>query len=98
MQTESIIALLIAERDRLNAAIEALQGSVKRRGRPPVTKVSEAAVPAPASVGRKHTMGAVGAKVMSVTKERPAAKRAGKLIYVKGKRTSLGGDDPTKPK
>src|SRR5437870_2604815 len=30
-----IRALLIAERDRLNKAIEALQGPVKRRGRPP---------------------------------------------------------------
>jgi hypothetical protein len=39
MPTEHIIALLIAERDRLNAAIAALQGSssspAKRRGRPP---------------------------------------------------------------
>ncbi len=34
MPTDHIIALLIAERDKLNAAIEALQGSVKRRGRP----------------------------------------------------------------
>ena len=35
MPTEHIVALLIAERDRLNQAIEALQGSIKRRGRPP---------------------------------------------------------------
>ena len=35
MPTEHIIALLIAERDKLNRAIEALQGSAKRRGRPP---------------------------------------------------------------
>jgi len=37
MQTEQIVALLVAERDRLNRAIEALQGSgaAKRRGRPP---------------------------------------------------------------
>lgn len=35
MHTEHIIALLIAERDRLNRAIEALQGATKRRGRPP---------------------------------------------------------------
>jgi hypothetical protein len=33
MPTDHIIALLIAERDKLNVAIEALQGS-KRRGRP----------------------------------------------------------------
>jgi hypothetical protein len=35
MPTQHIIALLIAERDKLNRAIEALQGSAKRRGRPP---------------------------------------------------------------
>lgn len=35
MQTEQIVALLIAERDKLNRAIEALQGPAKRRGRPP---------------------------------------------------------------
>ena len=35
MPTEHIVALLIAERDKLNRAIEALQGSAKRRGRPP---------------------------------------------------------------
>ncbi len=34
MPTEHIIALLIAERDKLNRAIEVLQGA-KRRGRPP---------------------------------------------------------------
>jgi hypothetical protein len=35
MPTDHIIALLIAERDKLNRAIEALQGPAKRRGRPP---------------------------------------------------------------
>src|ERR1700691_1348386 len=34
MPTEQILALLIAERDKLNRAIEALQGPTKRRGRP----------------------------------------------------------------
>jgi hypothetical protein len=34
MPTEHIVALLIEERDKLNRAIEALQGA-KRRGRPP---------------------------------------------------------------
>jgi hypothetical protein len=34
MSTEHILTLLIQERDRLNRAIEALDGSVKRRGRP----------------------------------------------------------------
>jgi hypothetical protein len=35
MSTEQILALLIAARDKLNRAIEALQGPTKRRGRPP---------------------------------------------------------------
>jgi len=35
MPIEHIVALLIEERDKLNRAIEALQGPLKRRGRPP---------------------------------------------------------------
>ncbi len=35
MATEHILALLIEERHKLQAAIEALQGPTKRRGRPP---------------------------------------------------------------
>jgi tRNA A37 threonylcarbamoyladenosine synthetase subunit TsaC/SUA5/YrdC len=35
MPTEHILALLIAERDKLNRAIEVLQGPTKLRGRPP---------------------------------------------------------------
>jgi hypothetical protein len=45
MPTEHIVALLIAERDRLTKAIEALQGPAKRLGRPPKNPV---AVPAAA--------------------------------------------------
>ena len=37
MPTDHIIAVLIAERDKLNRAIEALQGPIKRRSRPPKT-------------------------------------------------------------
>jgi hypothetical protein len=35
MPTEHILALLIQERDRLNRAIEVLEGPVKGRGRAP---------------------------------------------------------------
>jgi len=43
MPTEHIVQLLIQERDRLNRAIEALQGSpAKRRGRPPKKPVASA--------------------------------------------------------
>jgi hypothetical protein len=47
MTTEHILTLLIQERDRLNRAIEALQGPAKRRGRPPKNPV--AGVPAGAT-------------------------------------------------
>ena len=43
MPTEHIVALLIAERDKLNRAIEALQGSAKRLGRPPKNPLMAAA-------------------------------------------------------
>jgi hypothetical protein len=46
MPTDQILALLIAERDKLNRAIEALQGSAKRRGRPPKNPLV-AVAPAP---------------------------------------------------
>ena len=44
-----ILALLITERDRLNRAIEALQGPVKRRGRPPKNPLALLAPTAPAT-------------------------------------------------
>jgi hypothetical protein len=44
MPTEHIVALLVAEREKINQAIEALQGS-KRRGRPPKNSLAAAAVP-----------------------------------------------------
>jgi hypothetical protein len=50
MPTDHILALLIDERDKLNRAIEALQGPTKRRGRPPknasIAASSEPAQPA----------------------------------------------------
>jgi hypothetical protein len=45
MPTEHIVALLIAERDKLNRAIEALQGPIKRRGRPPKNALASSASP-----------------------------------------------------
>jgi hypothetical protein len=55
MITEQIVALLIQERDRLNRAIEALQGPVKRRGRPPRTLLAESASSAPTEKKRGWT-------------------------------------------
>jgi hypothetical protein len=45
MPTDDIVALLLAERDKLNRAIEALQGPPKRRGRPPKNGFVTSAVP-----------------------------------------------------
>jgi hypothetical protein len=43
MPTDHIVILLIAERDKLTRAIEALQGPTKRRGRPPKNPANAAA-------------------------------------------------------
>jgi hypothetical protein len=42
LMTDHIVALLIAERDRLTRAIEALQGPTKRIGRPPKNPLANA--------------------------------------------------------
>jgi hypothetical protein len=56
MPTEHIIALLIAERDRLNRAIEALGGAIgKRRGRPPKNLGSATVAAKPARKKRTFT-------------------------------------------
>jgi hypothetical protein len=53
MPVDQILTLLIAERDKLNRAIEALQGSAKRRGRPPKKLMAVAATPAVAIAPKK---------------------------------------------
>jgi hypothetical protein len=45
MPLDHILSLLITERDKLNRAIEALQGSAKRRGRPPKNPLAVSAAP-----------------------------------------------------
>jgi len=58
MPTDQILSLLLAERDKLSRAIEALQGPTKRRGRPPKNPVevtTTAAAPAPARKKRKFS-------------------------------------------
>jgi GNAT superfamily N-acetyltransferase len=82
MQNEQIVALLIAERDRLSRAIDALQGPAKRIGRPPVLakrRVRAAAPSRPAPVARKRTMSAAGRKAIAeAAKRRWAAIKAAK--------------------
>jgi hypothetical protein len=55
MPTEQILALLIAERDKLTRAIEALQGPTTRRGRPPKNPLTAAhpSAPEPATPAKK---------------------------------------------
>jgi hypothetical protein len=53
MATDHIVALLIAERDRLTRAIDALQGPTKRRGRPPKSESAVAASTTAAKPARK---------------------------------------------
>ncbi len=52
MPVEHIVTLLIQERDRLDRAIEALQGPVKRRGRPPKAVSADAVSSLPAKKAR----------------------------------------------
>jgi hypothetical protein len=47
---EQALTMLVTERDRLNRAIEALQGPTKRRGRPPKNAI--AVTPTPAKTRR----------------------------------------------
>jgi hypothetical protein len=55
MPTEHIISLLIAERDKLSRAIETLQGSVTRRGRPAKNQSPTAALRTPAPKKKRRT-------------------------------------------
>jgi hypothetical protein len=78
MQIEEIAALLIAERNRLDAAIQALQGPAKRRGRPPKASPTPSA-PAAVRVARKRKMSAAGRKAIAdASRKRWAAIKAGK--------------------
>jgi hypothetical protein len=80
MPTDQIVSLLIAERDKLNRAIEALQGAVKRRGRPrkssiPVVPASTTANES-APVKKRHVSAASRRKMALAQKKRWAAKKA----------------------
>jgi hypothetical protein len=73
MLTEHILTLLITERDRLNRAIEALQGPTKRRGRTLQAIESN-------STGQKkrHVSAAARRRMRAAQKKRWAAVKAGK--------------------
>ena len=84
MLTEQILALLIAERDKLSGAIEALQGgATKRRGRPPKNPLAAttsapatvSAAPAPAKKGRRKFTAAQREAAAERMRQRWAAKK-----------------------
>jgi GNAT superfamily N-acetyltransferase len=90
MQTEQIVVLLIAERDRLSRAIEALQGPARRIGRPAgsakrkvgAAKAAASTPAAPKAV--KRTISAAGRKAIAeAAKRRWAAVRASKAAAPK---------------
>jgi hypothetical protein len=63
VQTELIVALLVAERSRLDAAINALQEPSKLRGRLP--RVSTAIPAAAAKPARKRKLSTAGRKAIA---------------------------------
>jgi hypothetical protein len=76
--TEQIVALLIAERDKLNRAIEVLQGPMKRRGRPPKNLLADtatAAIPVPAARKRRQFSAAQREAAAERMRQRWAAKK-----------------------
>jgi len=78
MDTTQIVALLIAERDRLNTAIQALQGPTKRRGRPPknaVAAVAPAAAPEPPKRKRRKFTAAQRKAASGRMRQRWAARK-----------------------
>jgi hypothetical protein len=77
MPTEHIVALLIAERDKINRAIEALRGS-RRRGRPPKNPAimgAQAAASGPSTNGQGTRMTAAARKAQSQRMKAYWAKR-----------------------
>jgi hypothetical protein len=81
MPIDNIVTLLIAERDRLNAAIEVLGGTTtKRRGRPPgsgVKRVEAVAEPAAKTV-----------KTTWTPAKREAARKRAKAMWAKRKKAA----------
>ena len=65
MPIDQILHLLIAERDKLNRAIEALQGSAKRRGRPPKNQSATVAPVAAAPTRKRRRQSAAQRKAQA---------------------------------
>ena len=88
MPTEHILKLLIAERDKLNRAIEALQGRTKALGRRLKNQVP--AIESDTTMAKKRHVGAAARRRMAAAqKKRWAAVKAAKKTISKPKRTAL---------
>jgi hypothetical protein len=74
MPTDHIVALLIAERDKLDRAIEVLQGTRKRRGRPPKSLSLMTQVP-PSAPKKRKSMSAARRKAQAERMKAYWAKR-----------------------
>lgn len=76
MPTDHIVALLIAERDKLNAAIEALQGTSKTAApkKPIATETTVAAAPRK----KRHVSAAARKRMAEGQKKRWAAIKSAK--------------------
>jgi hypothetical protein len=86
MEIAQIIALLVAERDRLNDAIEALQGSIKRPGRPPKNPLASSApmvAPAPRKKRRKFSAAQREAAAERIRQRWAAKKKAAAKVTKK---------------
>jgi hypothetical protein len=71
MNIDQIVALLIQERDRLNRAIEALNGSTgKRRGRPPKNSVVEKDGPFPMTPKKRKPFSAATKRKMKLAQQK----------------------------
>ena len=75
MLTDHIVALLMAERDKLSRAIEALQGAVKRRGRPPKNITAVVAATVPTAPKKRKGMSAARRKAQAERMKEYWAKR-----------------------
>jgi len=77
MPTDHIVALLIAERDKLSRATEALQGPTKHRGRPPKS-ADAASTPVTEAPKKRHVSAAARKRMAEGQKKRWAALKAAK--------------------
>ena len=88
MPTDQIIALLIAERDKLDRAIQALGAGVKRRGRPPGSKNAQPAAGKKQAEPVPTTTAAKKAKKKWTPAQREEARQRAKSMWAARKKAA----------